>query len=94
MEEREYNKYRRRLRAFLKKYGNAYPPEVVAFIKSCFKESLENIYDVDIMMQVKQAIGVKYDKPSYSATNDDYDYNTTRTNMQNYIGTRWIFREN
>ena len=65
MEEREYNKYRRRLRAFLKKYGDAYPPEVVNFIKSCFKESLENIYDVDIMMQVKQAIGVKYDKPTY-----------------------------
>ena len=27
----------------------------------------------------------QYDKPSYSATNDDYEYNTTRTNMQNYI---------
>ena len=65
MEHREIEKYLRRYQEFIKKHGNSYPKSVLNFIDAAFLESLDNVCDVDILMQVKQAIGVKHDIPSY-----------------------------
>ena len=65
MEEREINLYKRRFKEFIKHYGPLYPVGAMEFIKQSFEASLDSVCDVDIVMQVKQAIGVKYDIPSF-----------------------------
>ena len=65
MEERDIKLYKKRLKEFVLHYGSLYPPGAIEFIKHSFVDSLDYVCDVDILMQVKQAIGVKFDIPSF-----------------------------
>ena len=65
MEAERLALYNKKFQLFIKKYGPLYPKDVLGFITKEFERGIKNPCSVDVLMQVYQEIGVKFDVLSF-----------------------------